>query len=472
MVDVTPIRKKAVKSKMAVKRNTVLSEYFVHQNGSIYNLFTDPRGFSQILKVTGEQVLENLSIDHGLARGTQARPGAGRRMLRDVRLHNVVNGKISIAGKRKGLYQVEDLRVLVDSEPKYIEAKRGSWDTIKEITHQLLDGYPDQLATTYGYLKFCREALSKSLDNKRFRPGQAYIMKGEPNDGKTFFTTAVMAPLIGRTCFNPLPYLSGKTDNNGDLIGNEMWLVDDRGGAMDLEQRMTLSENIKNAIAGKGFQYHDKYEKAVSFTSSRLYNRVVFLINNTDNSMRCLPALEETKDKLIIVKSRPITFKGKLKNDTDSDQDKLDQSIERELPAFAYFLDKFKVKAPCIRFGQAGYINPDAQFEIEDNEDHTALWSVLRKYLFRSGSATTRLVKGTTVTSWAMDSEWIGSSAEAAAKLKTHAGVEYESLGIRGNQRMGQLLGMLAKSMPDVVTKLPRSCRARGWRIVNPDEVV
>ena len=137
-----------------------------------------------------------------------------------------------------------------------------------------------------------------------------------------------------------------------------------------------------------------------------------------------------------------------------------------------YFLDKFKVKAPCIRFGQAGYINPDAQFEIEDNEDHTALWSVLRKYLFRSGSATTRLVKGTTVTSWAMDSEWIGSSAEAAAKLKNHAGVEYESLGIRGNQRMGQLLGMLAKSMPDVVTKLPRSCRARGWRIVNPDEVV
>ena len=117
-----------------------------------------------------------------------------------------------------------------------------------------------------------------------------------------------MSPIIGRTCFNPLPYLSGKTDNNGDLVGNEMWLVDDRGGAMDLDQRLTLSENIKNAIAGKGFQYHDKYEKAVSFTSSRLYNRIMFLVNNTDNSMRCLPSLEETRDKLIIVKSSPIVF--------------------------------------------------------------------------------------------------------------------------------------------------------------------
>ncbi len=132
-------------------------------------------------------------------------------MLRQIRLSNVINGKISISGKQKGLYQVLDTRVLVDSEPKFIEGKKGKWDTIREICEQLLNSHPGQLETTFGYLKYCREALRKSLANQRFRPGQAFIIKGEPNDGKTFFASSIMAPMIGRTCFHPLPYLSGKT---------------------------------------------------------------------------------------------------------------------------------------------------------------------------------------------------------------------------------------------------------------------
>lgn len=472
MVNVKPIQQKAASSKIAAKKAQVLSEYFVHQNGGIYNLFTDPSGVTQVLKVTGDQVLENLLFDHGMSPGTKSKPGIGRQMLRQIRLSNVINGKIPISGKHKGLYQVLDTRVLVDSEPRFVESKKGKWDTIREICEQLLDEHPEQLDTTFGYLKHCREALRKSLANQRFRPGQAFIIKGEPNDGKTFFASSVMSPIIGRTCFNPLPYLSGKTDNNGDLVGNEMWLVDDRGGAMDLDQRLTLSENIKNAIAGKGFQYHDKYEKAVSFTSSRLYNRIVFLVNNTDNSMRCLPSLEETRDKLIIVKSSPIVFSGNLKNDSDEDQDRLDRHIEDEMPAFAHFLDTFKVKTPCIRFGQSSYINSEAEFEIQDNEEHTALWSVIKKFAFRDGNSKTRVVKGETQTVFTTTGEYEGTSSEIFSKLKAAAGSEFEVLDIKGNRKMGRLLGMLARSMPDHVMKLPRSSSVRGWRLVNPDEII
>jgi hypothetical protein len=472
MVNVKPVQQKAARSKVAAKRAQVLSEYFVHQNGGIYNLFTDPSGVTQVLKVTTDQVLENLLFDHGMSPGTKSKPGIARQMVRQVRLNNVINGKISISGKKKGLYQVSDTRVLVDSEPRFIESKKGKWNTIREISEKLLGGFPEQLDITYGYLKCCREGLRKSMGNQRFRPGQAFIIKGEPNDGKTFFASSIMAPLIGRTCFNPLPYLSGKTENNGDLVGNEMWLIDDRGGAMDLDQRLTLSENMKNAIAGKGFQYHDKYEKAVSFTSSRLFNRIVFLVNNTDNSMRCLPSLEETRDKLIIVKSKSIVFSGNLKNDSDDDQDRLDKRIEDEMPAFAHFLDTFKIKNPCIRFGQSGFINSEAEFEIQDNEEHTALWSVMKKFVFRDGSSKTRVKGGTATTVFTATPEFLGTSSEIYAKLKANAGTEFEVLDIKGNRKMGRLIGMLSRAMPDHVLKLPRTSDVRGWRLINPDEII
>ncbi len=56
MVNVKPIQQKAAKSKIAAKKAQILAEYFVHQNGGIYNLFTDPSGITQVLKVTGDQV--------------------------------------------------------------------------------------------------------------------------------------------------------------------------------------------------------------------------------------------------------------------------------------------------------------------------------------------------------------------------------------------------------------------------------
>mgnify|MGYP003153462454 CR=1 FL=1 len=98
--------------------------------------------------------------------------------------------------------------------------------------------------------------------------------------------------------------------------------------------------------------------------------------------------MEETRDKLIVLKSRAIKFSGRLKNDTDDEQAKLDDNIVGELPAFAYYLDNYKIKSPCVRFGQAGFINQDAEFEIEDNEEHTALWTVMKKFLFRGAPKT------------------------------------------------------------------------------------
>lgn len=466
--NIKKVKNAAANSKVATKQAAVLAEYFVHQDGALYHLFKDPRGVTQLMKMAKADVLQNLLFDYSLAPGSESKPGLGRRMLRSIRLNNVVNGKLPISGKRKGVYEFGDQRVLVDSEPIYIKPAPGKWDTIRELIEQLIGGHSGQMDNFYGWLKCSRASLRKSLDNQRFRPGQAFILKGEPNDGKTFFTSAILGPLIGRTCFNPVPFLSGQSDRNGDLIGNEMWLVDDRGGSMDLDKRLTMSENIKNAIAGKGFQYHDKYEKAVSFTSARLFNRIVFLVNNTDNSMRCLPSLEETRDKLIVMKSTPIQFKGRLKNDTDEEQEQLDSNLINELPAFAYFLDKFKIKNPCVRFGQASYMNSDAEFEIEDNEDHTALWVVMRKYLFR-GSPKTRIAGKAASTNWQEEPDWTGSASEAMAKLQLQAATEFDVLGIKDSRKMGKLMGLLTKSAPEHVTRLPRTSGGRGYKIYNPD---
>ena len=113
-------------------------------------------------------------------------------------------------------------------------------------------------------------------------------------------------------------------------------------------------------------------------------------------------------------------------------------------------------------------MNSDAEFEIEDNEDHTALWVVMRKYLFR-GSPKTRIAGKAASTNWLEEPDWTGSASEAMAKLQLQAATEFDVLGIKDSRKMGKLMGLLPKSAPEHVTRLPRTSGGRGYKIYNPD---
>ena len=130
-----------------------------------------------MLKVTSDQVLENLLFDHGMSPGTKSKPGIGRQMLRQIRLSNVINGKIPISGKHKGLYQVMDTRVLVDSEPKFIESKKGKWDTIREICEQLLDEHPEQLDTTFRISEALQGSVAQVTGKSKVSPRASVYYK-------------------------------------------------------------------------------------------------------------------------------------------------------------------------------------------------------------------------------------------------------------------------------------------------------
>ena len=97
---------------------------------------------------------------------------------------------------------------------------------------------------------------------------------------------------------------------------------------------------------------------------------------------------------------------------------------------------------------------------------------MIKKFAFRDGNSKTRVVKGETQTVFTTTGEYEGTSSEIFSKLKAAGGPEFEVLDIKGNRKMGRLLGMLARSMPDHVMKLPRSSSVRGWRLVNPDEII
>ena len=107
--NIKKVAKKASKSKLAVKQAQVLKEYFIHQDGPLYHLFTDPRGVVQVVRLNKTDLLQNLYADHGLAPGSDNKPGLGRKTFRMIRHHNVINGKLPIAGRKKGIYEFIEL---------------------------------------------------------------------------------------------------------------------------------------------------------------------------------------------------------------------------------------------------------------------------------------------------------------------------------------------------------------------------
>lgn len=239
-----------------------------------------------------------------------------------------------LAGKRRGLYEYGGHQVLASVNPEIIESGKGPFPTINRFLRGLFadgDHGQEQLVRFMGWMKCARLAM---LAGER-RPGQALILAGPIQCGKTQLAKQIIIPGMGGRDAQPLRYLSGRNNFNGDLIGAEVLLIDDEMGSTRIDVRRNLGDGIKNALFSPSVRVEAKGRDA--FTFPALW-RVVFTVNDEPEALMVLPPLtRDLADKFMILKcSKSIEF-------NDAEFDDWQKQIREEMPAFLHAVENFEI---------------------------------------------------------------------------------------------------------------------------------
>ncbi len=117
-----------------------------------------------------------------------------------------------LAGYRPGVYEQHGEMILVTDGPKLIEPKEGQFPVI----NKLLTGLLGEKQRPYFdcWLKVAVEALVK----QRIRPGQAFVVAGPRDCGKSVLQNLIITPALGGRMAKPYQFMSGATPFNSNLF--------------------------------------------------------------------------------------------------------------------------------------------------------------------------------------------------------------------------------------------------------------
>lgn len=349
-----------------------------------------------------------------------------------------------MAGYRKGFHPIGNARVLVTSSPRIIAAGEGDWLTLRKLMTGLL-GEGIQFETLNGWLKTSYEALRDG----RLRPGQALVMCGPHNCGKSLLQNLITVILGGRAA-KPYQALTGGTSFNADLFGAEHLMVEDEQPATDINSRRKFGAAIKGVTVNEGQRLHAKHRDAILLKP--FWRLSVSLNDETENLMVLPPVDDSLADKMILLKvSRSVM---PMPSDTGEEREAFWGQLLKELPAFISFLESWKIPDTlrCPRFGVRHYHNPEILEALDALAPELRLLSLIDATLFT------------------LPHTYADMTAEVLEQQLTGDGAvnRYEARKLLSwNNATGTYLGRLAKKRPDRVEST-RSATERKWRLHPP----
>lgn len=277
-------------------------------------------------------------------------PMDGRSIARQLKMRGVVNVDHAIcriqtdcyvkyfgpiAGKTRGIHESNGDLLLASSNPNIIKARPGDCPTIRKFITDLFGGDEHagtQVESFVGWMKIARLAM---LEGKR-RPGQALVLAGPIQCGKTQLIKQIIVPTMGGRQAQPYKYLSGKTGFNSDLLGAEILVIDDEAASNRIENRRALGDGIKTTLFASSVRIEGKFKSGFDFAP--LW-RIVIAVNDQPEALMVLPPLsQDLSDKMMILKCQ------KALELSDDDFDLWQTSIATELPAFLYDVERFVIQ--------------------------------------------------------------------------------------------------------------------------------
>ena len=278
----------------------------------------------------------------------------------------------SLPGYCRGLHIQGGKRYFVDSEADWLESTPSSdigdgWPTIAAFLRGLLlpDDSNNHLMPLHDFcrsLKLSREALRHALalpagDGVRnVRPGPASVFCGAKSAGKSFLVNNIIAPLLGgRVADAHKAFVGGAEGFNGELLGAEVWVVDDKVHANDLKSRRQFGASIKSFLYSGLTGFHAKFKEQISI---RPWARLFILCNDQDEAIRVLPVLtDDIADKLHFWRCYS---RHRFATDTAEEWAAYGATIRGELAAFAGYCDQLDIpqRLRCPRNGMRCWQDP------------------------------------------------------------------------------------------------------------------
>lgn len=281
-----------------------------------------------------------------------------------------------LAGHVAGFYEIDESRILVTNSPKIIVPEKGEWPVLDQLLRNLfIDGNHDQRPYVYGWIKVAFEALR----NGKRRPGQALVMAGPHDCGKSLFQNLLTVILGGRSS-KPYQYMTGITSFNADLFEAEHLTVEDEHASMDLRSRKHFGTQIKIMTVNETQRCHGKHQKGLML---RPFWRLSVSVNDEPENLMVLPPMEDSlEDKIILLKAlrRPMP----MPTITEEERAAFWNKLLTELPAFLHFLTSWEIPQELLsrRFGITHFHHPELLAAIDTLAPEYRLLSLIDRELF------------------------------------------------------------------------------------------
>jgi len=366
-------------------------------------------------------------------------------LIQDIQDHRDLHYAGALAGWRDGYYEQTATRFLVTESPTIIEPVKGEWPVFREFMENLLgDPDHDQLPVFLGWLQIAYKALYEF----RHRPGQAMVIAGPRDCGKSFMQK-ILTPILGGRAARPYRYMIGTTDFNSDLFLGEHLMIEDEAAATDIRSRKHFGAQLKQFVANDEHRQHAKNKNAYALL--RPFWRVTITLNEDPEDMMVLPPLVDgVEDKVIILRAKQC--KMPMPTRTEAERTAFRSVIISELPAFLHWLlYEFKLDKSLQhdRFGVVAWHHPALVKAIDELSPEFRLLQLIDGNLFD------------------VNAVWTGTSAELEAALtdsELSCYREANKLLHYGNS-CGTYMSRLAKKVPERVQKGKRGNNGREWVI-------
>jgi len=314
---------------------------------------------------------------------------------------------------------------------------------VKLIGDDELDG-ETQLVTFTSWMKNRYE----SLRAKTRQPGQALVLAGPVDCGKSLLQQIITAILGGRSA-KAMRYMSGKTEFNADLIGAEHLVLEDEQSSTDMRFRLNMGARIKEIAVNDVHSCHGKGKDAVSL---RPFWTLSISLNDQEENLLVLPPItQDLADKLILLRCQKP--KAEFPTGTHRLRAAYWQKILSEVPAFAHYLVNYSIPPQLAdrRFGVRYFHHPALIASLQSLAPEAKLLELIDRELWQ----------GTT------DEWWEGSAAELEARLRAEfSEVKHEAgrLFSWGNA-CAAYLGRLETQGKGERVQRKRTGQARNWII-------
>jgi hypothetical protein len=353
-----------------------------------------------------------------------------------------------LAGYRSGFYEMNGTRILVTDEPRIITPVQGDCSIIHSIfTNLLTDNQFEQLPYFYGWLKIGYNSLASGM----FRPGQALVIAGERDCGKSLAQKIITLIFGGRSA-KPYAYMSGRTDFNGEMFSSEHLTIEDDVSCQDIRTRREFGNQIKQVSANDSQRCHAKHRQGITLFP---FWRLSITLNNEPENLQILPPVDDSiEDKLIILKA----YKKPMPLPTITSEQRLKfwNTIEMQLPAFLHYLSTWKIPEHLIseRYGIAHFHHPEIISELNSLSPEAKLMSIIDRVLFSDAVAFT---------------PWNGTAEDLESVLFSSSAVQYEARKLLSwNTATGVYLGRLSQKSNRVINQ--RKSTLRLWTILPPEQ--